>query len=195
VQVGKRGEILVNERLETNVPGVYAIGDVTGKSMLAHVASAQGKVAVENIIGHSRTIDYRVVPAGIFTLPEVGRVGLTEQQAKDQRLKRGENPETAVKIGRFRYAGLGKAQGVGDTTGMFKIVADAKSDAILGVHIVGSHAADLIHEAALAMQMNATASTVADMIHAHPTLSEGLMEAAEDVSGTAIHLARKTARS
>ena len=191
VQVGKRGEILVNDRLQTNVPGIYAIGDVVGKAMLAHVASAQGKVAVENIMGHPREIAYNVVPAGIFTLPEIGRVGLTEQQARERSAKLGLKPETDVKIGRFRYAGLGKAQGTGETAGLFKIIADARNGAILGVHIVGSHAADLVHEAALAMHLGATATAVAEMIHAHPTLAEGMMEAAEDVEGMAIHLARK----
>jgi len=187
VQLGKRAEVLVNGRLETNVPGVYAIGDLVGKAMLAHVASAQGKVAVENILGHRREIRYDVIPAGIFTLPEIGRVGLTEQQAREQSQK----SEAEIKIGRFRHIALGKAHGVGDTTGLFKIIADAKTGAILGVHIIGAHAADLIHEAALAMQLGATASAIAEMIHAHPTLSEGIMEAAEDVEGLAIHLARK----
>jgi dihydrolipoamide dehydrogenase len=191
VQVGTRGEIGVNERLETNVSGVFAIGDVTGKAMLAHVASAQGKVAVSNILGKPHTIAYDVIPAGIFTLPEIGRVGLTEQQARERSVAAGLKPETDVKVGRFRHAGLGKAHGTGDTTGMFKIIADGRSGLILGVHIVGAHSADLIHEAALAMQLGAKASAVADMIHAHPTLSEGMMEAAEDVDGLAIHLARK----
>ncbi|MBD0306485.1 MAG: dihydrolipoyl dehydrogenase [Nitrospiraceae bacterium] len=191
VQLGTRGEIFINDRLETTVPGIYAIGDVTGKSMLAHVASAQGKVAVENIMGHPREINYYVVPAGIFTLPEIGRVGLTEQQARERSKTLGTTHETAIKVGRFRYAGLGKAQAVGETNGLFKIIADATTDTILGVHIIGPHAADLIHEAALAMQMGAKASDVAGMIHAHPTLSEGIMEAAEDLEGLAIHLARK----
>jgi dihydrolipoamide dehydrogenase len=185
VAVGKRGEVDVNEYLQTNVPGVFAIGDVTGKAMLAHVASAQGKVAVSNILGKPHTIRYDVIPAGIFTLPEIGRVGLTEQQARER------SGAADVKVGRFRHAGLGKAHGTGETTGLFKIVTDGKSGTILGVHIVGAHSADLIHEAALAMELGAKASTVADMIHAHPTLSEGVMEAAEDVEGLAIHLARK----
>jgi dihydrolipoamide dehydrogenase len=193
VQVGARGEILVNARMETNVPGVYAIGDVVGKAMLAHVASAQGKVAVDNILGHPRDINYRVVPAGIFTLPEIGRVGLTERQARDEAHARGDNPETAVKVGRFRYAGLGKAQGTGDTTGLFKIIADAKTDEIIGAHIMGVHATDVVHEIALAMQLRAKVADVAEMIHAHPTFSEGVLEAAEDVDGIAIHLARKRA--
>lgn len=183
VRVGTRGEILVNDYLETNVPGIYAIGDVVGKAMLAHVASAQGKVAVDHIMGGTRKIAYDVIPAGIFTLPEIGRVGLTEQQARE----RGHE----VKVGRFRQVALGKAHAVADTTGMFKIIADARSDAILGVHIVGAHAADLIHEAAIAMQLGAKASQIADTIHAHPTLSEGMMEAAEDVEGLAVHLARQ----
>jgi dihydrolipoamide dehydrogenase len=191
VEIGRRGEILVNDRMETNVRGVYAIGDVVGKAMLAHVASAQGKVAVENILGRPREINYEVVPAGIFTLPEIGRVGLTEQQARERMAAEGRDPEKAMKIGRFRYAGLGKAQGVGETTGMFKLIVDAGNGLILGAHIIGAHAADLIHEAALAMQTGTTASTLAGMIHAHPTLAEGLMEAAEDVEGMAIHLARR----
>ncbi len=187
VQVGKRGEILVNSRMETNVPGIYAIGDVTGKAMLAHVASAQGKVAVSNILGHGREINYDVVPAGIFTLPEIGRVGLTEDQAREGAQATGSD----IKVGRFRHMALGKAQATGETTGLFKVIAEAKTDRLLGVHIVGSHAADLIHEAAFALHMGATAAQLADMIHAHPTLSEGLMEAAEDMEGIAIHMARK----
>lgn len=191
VQVGRRGEILVNDRMETNVRGVYAIGDVVGQAMLAHVASAQGKIAVQNILGRPGKISYNLIPAGIFTLPEIGRVGLTEQQARAKVQEVGRNPETDIKIGRFRYATLGKAQGTGDVTGLFKVITDAKTQTILGVHIVGAHAADLVHEAALAMHLGASASQVAEMIHAHPTLSEGMMEAAEDVEGMAIHLARK----
>lgn len=182
VQLGSQGEIVVNEFLETNVPGVYAVGDVVGTAMLAHVASAQGKVAVENIVGKKKAVNYDVVPAGIFTLPEIGRVGLTERQVRDQ----GISP----KIGRFRYAGLGKAHAVGDPVGLVKILADPATDRVLGAHVIGTHAADLVHEAAVAMQVQATATHVAEMIHAHPTHAEALMEAAEDVEGLAIHLAR-----
>ena len=193
VQVGTRGEIVVNDRMETNIPGVYAIGDVVGKAMLAHVASQQGKVAVENFMGHARAIDYDVIPTGIFTLPEIGRVGLTEQQARDRCIGAGKDPQQGVKVGRFRYGGLGKAQATGDIQGLVKVVVDAERDRILGVHILGAHATDLIHEAALAMHLGATVSRTAEMIHAHPTLAEGLMEAMEDVHGHAIHLARKPA--
>jgi dihydrolipoamide dehydrogenase len=183
VQTGSREEILVDEHMETSVPGVYAIGDVTGKSMLAHVASAQGKVAVSNAMGITQSINYDVIPAGIFTLPEIGRVGLTEQQARERGVQ--------ATVGRFRYGGIGKAQAVGEITGQFKVIADKESKKIVGVHIIGAHAADLIHEGALAMQGGLTVTDVADMIHAHPTLSEGLMEAAEDIEGLAIHQARK----
>lgn len=183
VQLGSQGEIIVNEFLETSVPGVYAVGDVVGKAALAHVASAQGKVAVENIVGKKKAVNYDVVPAGIFTLPEIGRVGLTERQVRDQ----GISP----KIGRFRYAGLGKAHAVGDPVGLVKILADPATDRVLGAHVIGTHAADLVHEAAFAMQVQATATHVAEMIHAHPTHAEALMEAAEDVEGLAVHLPRK----
>lgn len=193
IGLGRRGEILVDDRMETNVPGVYAIGDVVGKAMLAHVASAQGKVAVENIMGHPAKIRYDVIPAGIFTLPEVGRVGLTERQAREQALASGRDPEQAVRVGRFRYAALGKAQATGDITGLFKVIADAVTGRVLGAHIVGAHAADLIHEAALAMETGATVSQIARMIHAHPTLAEGFGEALEDVQGCAIHQMKKKA--
>lgn len=191
IALGRRGEILVDDRMETNVPGVYAIGDVVGKAMLAHVASAQGKVAVENIMGHPTTIRYDVIPAGIFTLPEVGRVGLTERQARERAQMAGHDPEQAVKVGRFRYAALGKAQATGDITGLFKVIADAATGRLLGAHIVGAHAADLIHEAALAMETGATVSQITHMIHAHPTLAEGFIEAVEDVEGCAIHQMKK----
>ena len=181
VQLGPRGNIDVNERMETNIPGIYAIGDVVGEAMLAHVASAQGKVAAENIMGRPQSVKYDVIPAGIFTLPEIGRVGLTEQQVRERGL--------AYSVGRFRYAGLGKAQGIGETGGFFKIITDSQTDTILGTHIMGTHAADLIHEAALAMHTHVPAKALAGMIHAHPTLSEGLMEATEDLEHLAIHQA------
>lgn len=194
VALGRRGEVLVDEFMQTNIPGIYAIGDVTGKAMLAHVASTQGLVAVENILGHQRAIDYTVIPAGIFTLPEIGRVGLTEQQARARAEENGKDPNQAVKVGRFRYGALGKAQATGEPTGFYKVVADAETDRILGMHILGAHAADLIHEPALAMQVGATATQVAHLIHAHPTLAEGVMEAMEDLDGAAIHQLRKTGK-
>jgi dihydrolipoamide dehydrogenase len=182
VVVGKRGEITVNERMETSVPGIYAIGDVTGNMMLAHVASRQGLVAVANVLGADSRMDYNVVPAGIFTMPEIGSVGLREGQAIEKGLK--------YRVGRFQFRGLGKAHAMGEITGMAKIIADEATDKVLGVHICGAHATDLIHEGALAMQLGATAKQLGEMIHAHPTLAEALMEAAEDVHKEAIHIPR-----
>jgi dihydrolipoamide dehydrogenase len=178
---GRRGEILVNEYLETNVPGVYAIGDVIGGIMLAHVASAEGLVAVENILhGNKKKMDYTVVPAGIFTLPEIGSVGLREHEAEAKGIK--------VKTGHFQMRGLGKAQAMNELAGMVKVVADAGTDKVLGVHIMGAHATDFVHEAAVAMALGATVKQVAETIHAHPTLAESVMEAMEDVHGMAIHV-------
>jgi dihydrolipoamide dehydrogenase len=191
VETGRRGEVLVNDRMETNVPGIYAIGDVVGRAMLAHVASAQGKVAVENIMGHRSAIRYDVIPAGIFTLPEIGRVGLTEAQARERARANGQNPDVSLKIGRFKFAALGKAQATGETAGFCKIIAESDAGNILGAHMIGTHAADLIHEAALAMEVGASVAKMAEMIHAHPTMAEGFMEAAEDADGTAIHQVRK----
>lgn len=180
VAIGKRGEITVDDKMETNVPGIYAIGDVTGNIMLAHVASQQGLVAVDNALGGEARMDYSVVPAGIFTMPEIGSVGLREKQAIEKGIK--------YRVGRFQFRGLGKAHAMGEITGMVKIIANEATDKVLGMHICGAHATDLIHEGALAMQMGATAKQLGEMIHAHPTLAEGVMEAAEDVHKMAIHV-------
>ncbi len=180
IKKGKKGEIEVNSRMETNVKGIYAIGDVIGGIMLAHVASTEGIVAAENIMGHSREMDYNIVPAGIFTMPEIGSVGLREKQAKEMGLD--------IKIGRFQFRGLGKAHAMGEIAGMAKIIADAKTDRVLGLHIIGAHAADLVHEGAVAMRLGAKAKDIATTIHAHPTLSEAIMEASEDLHKIAIHM-------
>jgi dihydrolipoamide dehydrogenase len=177
---GKRGEVPVNDRMETAVPGIYAIGDVTGIMMLAHVASRQGIVAAENALGGSVRMDYAAVPAGIFTRPEIGSAGLREHQARERGMK--------ISTGTFPYRALGKAHAMGEIAGIVKVIADAGTDRVLGVHICGAHAADLVHEGALAITMGATAKQLGAMIHAHPTLAEGIMEAAEAVHGNAIHL-------
>jgi len=179
IERGRRGEIVVNERMETNVKGIYAIGDVTGKVLLAHVASRQGIVAVENILGGDERMDYEAVPAAVFTMPEIGSVGLREHEASARGIP--------VRTGRFQYRALGKAHAMGEIVGLFKVVADARTDKVLGVHICGAHASDLVHEGALAIRLGATARQLGSMIHAHPTLAEGIMEAMEDVHGTAIH--------
>lgn len=182
VELEARGTIRVNERMETSVPGVYAIGDAVGGNMLAHEASAEGIVAVENALGGNRVMEYNLVPSAIFTDPEIGSVGLSERAARDQ----GYN----VKIGRFPFRALGKAHALGEVAGEVKLVADAETDQIIGGHIIGPHATDLIHELALGMKMEATAEEVAGTIHAHPTLSEALMEAGHALLGGAIHLPR-----
>lgn len=179
VRFDKKG-IEVNERMETSAPGVYAIGDVTGKWLLAHFAMAQGVVAAENSLGHEARLDSRVVPRCVYTLPEVAAVGLTEKEATDAGYD--------LKIGRFPFAGNGKATIIGERNGFVKIVAEAKYDEILGVHIFGPHATDLIGEAVLAMRLEGTAADIARAIHPHPTLTEALMEAALDVDGMAVHV-------
>ncbi|MCG6552205.1 MAG: dihydrolipoyl dehydrogenase [Candidatus Magnetominusculus sp. LBB02] len=180
IELDKRGAIVVNEFMETSNKDIYAIGDVTGGMLLAHVASKQGLTAVANIMGHKEKMDYSVIPAGIFTHPEIASVGIRENQAEERGLK--------YKVGRFQYRALGKAHAMGEIAGLFKVIADADSNKILGVHIIGHDAADIIHEAAVAMKAGLTVEALADTVHAHPTLAEGLMEAAEDVMGRAIHV-------
>ncbi|MGQ9682858.1 MAG: dihydrolipoyl dehydrogenase [Anaerolineae bacterium] len=179
----QNGRILVDEHMATNVPGIYAIGDVTGIIMLAHVASHQGIVAAHNAMGRPMTMDYRVVPNCIFTSPEIAGVGLTERQAKEQGL------ETVV--GRFPFNINGRALGMGQTEGQVRMVcareADGTGGKVLGVHIMGPRASDLIAEAALAMRLGARAEDIAHTIHQHPTLPEAVMEAAMGVREGAIH--------
>ncbi|MBI3610124.1 MAG: dihydrolipoyl dehydrogenase [Nitrospirae bacterium] len=185
VGLGKRGEILVNERMETGAPGVYGVGDAVGRILLAHVASAEGKIAAANAVSDSggHSMNYDIVPAGIFTMPEIGTVGLKEWEAVERGL--------SVRVGRYPFRALGRAHTMDEIVGVVKVIAEAETERIRGVHIVGPHASDMIHEAAIAMRLGAKASDIAEMIHAHPTLSEAMMEAAEDVYGSAIHLPRK----
>lgn len=174
-----RGRIAVDERMETNVKGIYAIGDVTGKMLLAHVASTQGIVAANNAAGKNEKMDYSIIPAGIFTDPEIASVGLREKDAEEKGIP--------VSVGRFPYAASGKALGMGETEGFVQIVADPGTDKVLGCSIVGAHATDLIGEIAIAMKAGATVKDIANTVHAHPTLPEMVMEAAEDVHGMAVH--------
>ena len=176
------GKIVVDAQMRTNVQGIYSVGDVASRYLLAHVASAEGKVAAQNCIGDSVEMDYQVIPWCVFTLPEIGHAGMTEKEATAEGYE--------VKIGRFPYAASGKALGLRETDGFVKTVADADSGDILGVHIVGAHASTLIHEAAVALRLGATAKDIAHTVHAHPTLSEMIMESAEAVDGKAIHSLR-----
>jgi len=183
VNKGQRGEIIVNEKLQTNIEGIYAIGDVIGGIMLAHLASKEGIVAAENAMGGDSKVNYDVVPAAIFTSPEIGSVGLREKQVAEKGIN--------YKVGKFQFRGLGKAHAMGEIAGMFKIISDKESDKILGAHIIGAHASDLVHEIAIAMEKGLTVKDIAHTIHAHPTLAEGIMEAAEDVHDMAIHSPKK----
>ncbi|MBI5886713.1 MAG: dihydrolipoyl dehydrogenase [Deltaproteobacteria bacterium] len=181
----ERTAISVNDRMETNVKGVYAIGDVTGKMLLAHVASAQGIVAVSNALGKAVTMDYSAIPGGIFTDPEIASVGLREKDAATQGIP--------VVVGRFPYAASGKAIGMGETDGFVQMVADPGTDKVLGCSIVGAHATDLLGEVTLAVKSGVKVKDIAETVHAHPTLPEIVMEASEDVHGTAIHKVSRSA--
>ncbi|MBF0538060.1 MAG: dihydrolipoyl dehydrogenase [Nitrospirae bacterium] len=183
VTTGRGGVIPVNSMMQTNNPDIYAIGDVVDGMLLAHVASAEGMTAIKNIMGHRQEMDYTCVPAGIFTSPEIGSVGMREHQLQRR--------EIAYKKGQFLYRSLGKAHAMGEITGMFKVLSDEAGKTILGVHIVGHNASDMIHEAAVAMRAGLSVKALAETIHAHPTLAEGLMEAADDVFGEAIHAPKK----
>lgn len=180
VEIGKRGEVVVNDQMATNVPGIYAIGDVVGKVMLAHVASAQGIVAAQNIAGADRRMSYAAVPSAIFTSPEVASVGLNERQAKEEGFD--------VRVGKFPFTASGKALAMGEAEGFVKIIADGSTDRILGIHIVGPHATELIPEPTMAVRMKMTVAEFARTIHAHPTLAEAIGEAAEAVHRMAIHV-------
>ena len=184
---GDRGRIAVNERLQTSVRNVYAIGDVTDIKQLAHYASAQGKAAAEVIAGHPAQTNWRAVPAATFTSPEIASVGLTERDARAQGHE--------VKIGRFPFRAHGRNIADGETAGFVKIIADAGSDQLLGAHIFGARASELIHECSLAIAADLNARDLAQAIHAHPTFTEAIGEAAEDVEGLAVHLMRQEVRA
>ncbi|MFF3570847.1 dihydrolipoyl dehydrogenase [Nocardia jiangxiensis] len=181
IETDARGFIPVDDQMRTGVPHVYAIGDVTGKALLAHVASHQGLTAADAIAGHETHIDYAVIPAATFTHPEIASVGFTEEAARAA----GHEIVTAS----FPFAALGRAKTFGDTEGMLKIVAGQRHNEVLGVHIIGPSASDLITEGALAISIEATLDELAGTIHAHPTLGEIGMEAALAGLGLPVHIA------
>jgi len=173
-----RGFIKVDEYMRAAEPNVYAIGDVVPSPLLAHVASKEGCLAAEHIAGRDpHPINYDRVPNCTYCEPEIGSVGLTEAKAKERGYQ--------VKVGKFPFSALGKAMILGETEGFVKVVTDAKYDEVLGVHIIGPHATDLLAEACVAMGLEATAEELGHIMHAHPTLSEAVMEAAEAVHGMA----------
>jgi len=182
VKLHRRGVEVVDDTLITHVPHIYAIGDVTGRIQLAHVASHEGIIAVTNIIkGEKEKADYKAVPNCVYTVPEVASVGLTEEQAKTQGFD--------VKVGRGMFRPNGKAMASGHQDGFVKVVVDAKYGEILGLHMIGSHVTDMIHEGVAALNLEATLDSMAMSIHAHPTMAEVVLEAYEDAHGMAIHKA------
>jgi dihydrolipoamide dehydrogenase len=176
----ERGFVPTDIAGRTNVPNIYAIGDVSGMPMLAHKATKEGEVIAEIIAGHKAAKDWVSIPAAIFTDPEIAMAGLTEEQAKQKGID--------VKIGKFPFAALGRAMAVNETEGFFKVVSDKQTHKVLGIHIVGPEASDLISEGALALEMHAFLEDIGLTIHPHPTLGEGMMEAAMNGLGHAIHV-------
>ncbi|MEO6588620.1 MAG: dihydrolipoyl dehydrogenase [Pyrinomonadaceae bacterium] len=181
VVVNPRGTIKVNEFCETDEPGIFAIGDVIDTAWLAHLASKEGIIVVEKLAGKKvGPINHRIVPNCTYCDPEVASVGLTEAKAKEEGYD--------VKVGKFPFSASGKARILGETDGFIKIVSDKKYDEVLGVHLIGPHATELLAEACVAMSHEATAESIANTIHAHPTVSESMMEAAEGVHDLTIHM-------
>lgn len=173
-----KGKVEVDENLQTSVEGIYAIGDVVNSPFLAHVASKEGMVAAENAMGGNKTVDYRAVPRCVYTDPEVAAVGITEKEAKAKGIE--------YHTGQFDFRALGKAQAIGSYQGFIKIIVD-KEDKIIGASIVGPHATDLLTELTLAVHLGITATQLGDVIHPHPTLSEGIMEAIHAVHNSCVH--------
>ena len=179
MELTERGQIKTDNRWQTNIPSIYAIGDVVEGPMLAHKAEDEGMAAAEQIAGKNGHVNYQVIPSVIYTAPEVASVGLTEQQAKDS--------DRSIKIGKFMFMGNGRAKANFAADGFVKILADKDSDRILGAHIIGPAAGDLIHELCIAMEFGASAQDVALTCHAHPTYSEAVREAALACGSGAIH--------
>ena len=181
VKISDRGMVEIDERMATNVPGVWAIGDVTGKLMLAHVGSAQGIICAENIAGvETITLDYEMLPRATYSQPQIAAFGLTEQKAKERGFE--------VKVGRFPFQANGKSLGLGESAGWVKIITDAKYGEILGAHMIGPEVTELLPELTLAQMMEITPAEIARNVHAHPTLSEALMEAAHSAEGHSIQI-------
>ena len=181
IKINERGFVEINEKMQTSVPNIYAIGDVTGKLMLAHVGSAMGIIASENIAGaETTTLDYEMMPRATYCQPQIASFGLTEAQARERGY--------SIKIGRFPFQANGKALGVGDYAGWVKMVVDEKYGEVLGAHMIGPEVTELLPELTLAHMMELTPHEIARNVHAHPTLSETLMEAAHAAEGMPINI-------
>ncbi len=179
----KNGFLSVDSRMKTSSPGIYAAGDITGRSFSAHKAFLEAEIAVKNLLGEESKMDYRFIPICLYSYPEAASIGLTEEEAKE---KWGE-----IKIGKFPFIGCGRAVAASEQDGMVKIISEAKYGEILGVHILGPSATELIHLGAMAMKHEIGVEDIKEMIFAHPTFSEAFFEAALDVSDEAIHIIKE----
>ena len=181
VQLTESGMVEIDERMGTNVPGIWAIGDVTGKLQLAHVATAMGIVCAENIAGvETIELNYEMMPRATYSSPQVASFGMTEAQAEQRGYE--------IQVGRFPFQASGKSLGMGETAGWIKLISDARYGEILGAHLIGPEVTELLPELTLAQGMELTFTEIARNVHAHPTLSEAIMEAAHDAEGQAIHI-------
>jgi dihydrolipoamide dehydrogenase len=184
LNVGRRGEILVDDQMRTNLPNVFAIGDCVPGPMLAHKAEEEGVVAAEVIAGQPAHMHYRSIPGVVYTWPEIAAVGVTERQAREEAAAQGRE----IRVGKFPFSANGRARSVGETSGFVKFVADARTDELLGAHMIGANVSELVSEVVLAFEYRASAEDIAMTVHAHPTLSEVTKEAALAALGRAIHI-------
>jgi dihydrolipoamide dehydrogenase len=180
LRIGKRGEIAVDAQMRTSVPNVYAIGDVVGGKLLAHKAEEEGVIAAEVIAGHKVHMDYKSIPSVVYTWPEIASVGLAEHEVKESGRE--------YKVGRFPFSANGRARSMGEPTGFVKFIADAKSDELLGCHMIGPNVSELIAEVVLAFEYRGSSEDIGITVHAHPTLSESVKDAALGVLGRSIHI-------
>jgi dihydrolipoamide dehydrogenase len=180
LKLGKRGEILVDNQLRTNLPNVYAIGDAVGGKLLAHKAEEEGTIAAEVIAGHKVHMDYKSMPSVVYTWPEIATVGLAEHEVKASGRK--------YKTGKFPFSANGRARTAGETAGFIKFIADAETDELLGAHMIGPNVSEMIQEAVLAFEYRGSSEDIGITVHSHPTLSEAVKEAALGVLGRSIHI-------
>jgi dihydrolipoamide dehydrogenase len=180
VKIDDRGYVPIDQQGKTNVPGIYAIGDVSGVPFLAHKATKQGEIVAEVMAGHKAAMDWATIPGATFTDPEIASAGITEEEAKAKNI--------AYTVGKFPFAALGKAMAIRETDGFVKVLADKATKQILGVHIVGPEASTMISEAALSIEMAAFVEDVMLTVHPHPTMGEAFMEAAAHSIGEAVHV-------
>jgi dihydrolipoamide dehydrogenase len=180
ITTGRRGEIVVDDQMRTNLPNVFAIGDAIGGKLLAHKAEEEGVVAAEVIAGKPARMHYRSIPSVVYTWPEVASVGLTEEEAKQSGRE--------MRVGKFPFSANGRARTMGESAGFVKFIADAKTDALVGAHLVGPNVSELVAEVVMAFEFDGSSEDIGITVHAHPTLAETVKEAALAVLGRSIHI-------